>query len=64
MTNTDGDNDFLRNPAPGPAHDDGKQTPPTTEQGDDIPDTPPTEPQPAPVQDPRPPGQPRGPYVV
>ena len=60
------DDDFIRNPPPGPAHDDGERQSPHEDpnRGDDIPDTPPTEPAPQPVKDPRPAGQPRGPYVV
>jgi hypothetical protein len=32
--------------------------------GDDIPDTPPDEPKPIPIRDPKPPGQPRGPFIA
>jgi hypothetical protein len=31
---------------------------------DDVPDTPPTEPEPIPIRDPKPEGQPEGPYVA
>jgi hypothetical protein len=31
---------------------------------DDIPDTPPSEPEPIPIKDPKPDGQPTGPYVA
>lgn len=37
---------------------------PEPDDGDDIPDTPPTEPPPVPIRDPRPEGQPPGPYVT
>jgi hypothetical protein len=34
------------------------------EEADDTPDTPPTEPPPVPVRDPKPEGQPPGPYIA
>lgn len=37
---------------------------PDDDDTDDVPDVPPTEPPPAPIRDPRPGGQPPGPYVT
>jgi hypothetical protein len=47
------------NHPPQPANDG-----PDDEDRDDIPDTPPTEPEPVPIRDPKPDGQPSGPYVT
>jgi hypothetical protein len=35
-----------------------------TDDDDDVPATPPTEPEPVPIEDPKPDGQPEGPYIA
>jgi hypothetical protein len=56
---------FLMSPVPDrpnhPPVDPGHDTP---DDPDDVPDTPPTEPEPVPIRDPKPDGQPEGPYVA
>jgi hypothetical protein len=47
------------NPPPDPTDE-----PAAPDDPDDVPPTPPTEPPPVPIQDPRPDGQPEGPYIA
>lgn len=47
-----------------PNHPPVPDTPERRDDEDDIPDTPPIEPEPVPIRDPRPEGQPEGPYVA